>query len=119
VNRNQIKDDPLPTISETLLKSLAEMEKYYDENNKEYFKELLNHPSHIIRTRAVCVLANMAGDDSVESLGHILERDPDALVRHETAFSLGQLGFESGINPLSHESNLTRVFSFDMRQPSL
>jgi deoxyhypusine monooxygenase len=78
------------------------MEKYCDENNKEYFKELLSHPSHIIRTRAVCVLANMAGDDSVESLGHILERDPDALVRHEAAFSLGQLGFESGINPLSH-----------------
>jgi HEAT repeat protein len=42
------------------------------------------------------------GDDSVESLGHILERDPNALVRHEAAFSLGQLGFESGINPLSH-----------------
>jgi hypothetical protein len=102
VNRNQIKNDPLPTISETLLKSLAEMEKYYDENNKEYFKGLLSHPGHIIRTRAVCVLANMAGDDSVESLGHILERDPDALVRHEAAFSLSQLGFESGINPLSH-----------------
>ncbi|MFZ0648062.1 MAG: HEAT repeat domain-containing protein [Nitrososphaeraceae archaeon] len=102
MNPNQIKNDPLPTISEILLKSLAEMKKYYDENNKEYFKDLLSHPSHIIRTRAVCVLANMAGDDSVESLGHILERDPDALVRHEAAFSLGQLGFESGINPLSH-----------------
>ncbi|MGC2387695.1 MAG: HEAT repeat domain-containing protein [Nitrososphaeraceae archaeon] len=102
MNPNQIKNDPLPTISETLLKSLAEMEKYYDENNKEYFKDLLSHPSHIIRTRAVCVFANMAGDDSVESLGHILELDPDALVRHEAAFSLGQLGFESSINPLSH-----------------
>ena len=41
MNPNQIKNDPLPTISETLLKSLAEMEKYYDENNKEYFKDLL------------------------------------------------------------------------------
>jgi HEAT repeat protein len=102
VNRNQIKNDPLPTISETIVKSLAEMEKFYDENNKEYFKDLLSHPSHIIRTRAICVLANMAGDDSVECLGHILEHDPDALVRHEAAFSLGQLGFESGINPLSH-----------------
>lgn len=102
MNRNQIKNDPLPTISETIVKSLAEMEKFYDENNKEYFKDLLSHPSHIIRTRAVCVLANMAGDDSVECLGLILEHDPDALVRHEAAFSLGQLGFESGINPLSH-----------------
>jgi deoxyhypusine monooxygenase len=44
----------------------------------------------------------MAGDDSVKSLGHILERDPDALVRHEAAFSLGQIGFDSGLNPLSH-----------------
>jgi HEAT repeat protein len=102
VNRNQTKNDPPPTISETIVKWLAEMEKFYDENNKEYFKDLLNHPSHIIRTRAICVLANMAGDDSVERLGHVLEHDPDALVRHEAAFSLGQLGFESGINPSSH-----------------
>lgn len=119
MNRNQIKNDPLPTISETLVKSLAEMEKYYDENNREYFKDLLSHPSHIIRTRAVCVLANMAGEDSVESLGHIFERDPDALVRHEAAFSLGQLGFESGINPLSHAVESDPSFSFDTRQPSL
>lgn len=102
MNRNQTKNDPLPIISETIVKSLTEMEKFYDENNKKYFKDLLNHPSHIIRTRAVCVLANMAGDDSVECLAHVLERDPDALVRHEAAFSLGQLGFENGILPLSH-----------------
>jgi HEAT repeat protein len=102
VNPNQTKNDALPTISETIVKSLAEMEKFYDESNKEYFKNLLDHPSHIIRTRAVCVLANMAGDDSIECLGDVLERDPNALVRHEAAFSLGQLGFEGGIKPLSH-----------------
>lgn len=94
MNRNRTKNDPLPTMSETIVKSLAEMEKFYDENNKEYFKDLLSHPSHIIRTRAVCVLSNMTGDDSVECLGHVLEHDPDALVRHEAAFSLGKLGFE-------------------------
>jgi HEAT repeat protein len=102
VNRNQTKNNPLPTISETIVESLAETEKFYGENNKEYFKDLLSHPSHIIRTRAVCVLANMTGDDSVECLCRVLERDPDALVRHEAAFSLGQLGFEYGINPLLH-----------------
>jgi HEAT repeat protein len=102
VNPNQTKKVPPPTISEAIVISLTEMEKFYDENNKEYFKNLLSHPSHIIRTRAVCVLAIMAGDDSIECLGHVLERDPDALVRHEAAFSLGQLGFEGGIKPLSH-----------------
>jgi HEAT repeat protein len=102
VNPNQTKNDPPPTISEGIVISLTEMEKFYDENNKEYFKNFLSHPSHIIRTRAVCVLADMAGDDSIECLGHVLECDPDALVRHEAAFSLGQLGFEGGIKPLSH-----------------
>jgi deoxyhypusine monooxygenase len=34
-------------------------------------------------------------------LSHVLEHDSDALVRHEAAFSLGQLGFESCIKPLS------------------
>ena len=37
-------------------------------------------------------------------------------MRHEAAFSLGQLGFESGINPLSHAVEFDQ-FSFDMRQP--
>jgi HEAT repeat protein len=110
VNPNHNKNDPPPKISEAIVKSLAEMEKFYDENNKKYFKNLLSHPSHIIRTRAVCVLANMAGDDSIECIGHVLERDPDALVRHEAAFSLGQLGFEGGIEPLSHALKVDSSF---------
>jgi HEAT repeat protein len=102
VHRTHIDNRFLSSISETLVKSLAEMEKHYDDNNKEYFKNLLNHPSHIIRTRAVCILADIAGEDSIESLSQVLEHDANALVIHEAAFSLGQLGFKSGIIPLIH-----------------
>jgi deoxyhypusine monooxygenase len=76
------------------------MEKHYEDKDFKYFENLLNHTNHIIRTRAVCILADIAAEDSIESLSHVLEHDPDALVRHEAAFSLGQLGLESGIKPL-------------------
>jgi deoxyhypusine monooxygenase len=101
VHRNQIENGALSSISETIIKLLAEMEKYYEDKNSKYLENLLNHPNHIIRTRAVCILADIAAEDSIESLSHVLEHDSDALVRHEAAFSLGQLGFESCIKPLS------------------
>jgi HEAT repeat protein len=101
VHRNQTDDGALSSISGTIIKLLAEMEKCYEDKNSKYFKNLLNHQNHIIRTRAVCILADIAAEDSIESLSHVLKHDPDALVRHEAAFSLGQLGFESGIKSLT------------------
>ena len=78
------------------------MEKQYDNHNKQYFENLLDHQNYIIRTRAVCILADIAGEESVKCLSCVLEQDTNALVRHEAAFSLGQLGFLSGISSLSH-----------------
>jgi HEAT repeat protein len=89
------------STSDIMIKFLAEMEKQYDNKNKDYFRSLLNHQNNIIRTRAVCILADIAGEDAVEPLSHVLEYDRDALVRHEAAFSLGQLGFTSGLAALS------------------
>jgi HEAT repeat protein len=83
------------------MKLLREMEKQFDNQNEQYFKCLLNHTDNVIRTRAVCILAGLSGENAVESISQVLKKDSDALVRHEAAFSLGQLGFTSAINALS------------------
>lgn len=83
------------------LELFVEMEKAFDSRNEDYFKALLKHRDSIVRTRAVCILADIAGENAVEPIGEVLKSDENALVRHEAAFSLGQLGFTSGISPLS------------------
>lgn len=76
------------------------MEKEFNNKNIDFFTKLLRHNDHVIRTRSVCILANIAGEESVWPISLVLLQDPDELVRHEAAFSLGQLGFTSGINAL-------------------
>jgi len=87
--------------SQERMELLAEMEQQFDNHNAQYFKNLLHHHDNAIRTRSVCILADLASEDAVEPIGHVLVNDTDALVRHEAAFSLGQLGFTSAINTLS------------------
>jgi HEAT repeat protein len=83
------------------IKLFEEMEKQFENKNERYFKELLNHHDNIVRTRAVCILAGIAGENAIESIGKVLKYDKNALVRHEAAFSLGQLGHTSGIVALA------------------
>ncbi len=87
--------------SPTRLKLLGEMEKQFDERNVPFFESLLDHEDYVIRTRSVCILASIAGEKVVESIGKVLKNDGNALVRHEAAFSLGQMGFTSGTKPLA------------------
>jgi len=42
----------------------------------------------------------MGGEDKVPYIAKVLKNDPDELVRHEAAFSLGQMGYNSGIPSL-------------------
>ena len=77
------------------------METQFYNDNRNFFKKLLFHNDHVIRTRAVCVLAEIGGEDAVRPISIVLERDEDELVRHEAAFSLGQLGLTTGISSLS------------------
>jgi len=79
----------------------GEMEKQFDGKNEQYFKELLEHQDNVVRTRAVCILADFAGENAVNPISKVLREDDDPLVRHEAAFSLGQLGYTSGIPALS------------------
>ena len=88
--------------SDLRIRLLAEMETQYDNKNEQYFKNLLSHEDSVIRTRVICILADISGIDAVESIGRVLESDKNALVRHEAAFSLGQLGYQTAMAALSN-----------------
>ena len=79
---------------------LGEMEERYEKKDKEYFVQLLDHKDFVIRCRAVCILVDMGGEDVVPQVAKVLKNDPNELVRHEAAFSLGQMCLRSGIQPL-------------------
>src|ERR671938_1349328 len=89
------------TESSYRIELLKEMEKQFDEKNQQYFKNLLTHHDVVIRTRCICILADIGGKDAIEHISQVLTNDKDALVRHEAAFSLGQLGFASAVDALS------------------
>jgi len=82
------------------LELLSEMEDRYEKKDKEYFVHLLEHKDFVIRCRSVCILVDMGGEDVVPYIAKILKDDPNELVRHEAAFSLGQMCLRSGIKPL-------------------
>jgi HEAT repeat protein len=83
------------------IKLFEEMERHFESKNEKYFKDLLNHHDNVVRTRAVCILADFAGENAIRPISEVLKSDADALVRHEAAFSLGQLGYTKGITALA------------------
>ena len=90
----------MEVIPANRLEILSEMEEKYENKDKEYFVGLLNDKDFVIRCRAVCILVDMGGEDVVPHVASILKNDPNELVRHEAAFSLGQMCLRSGIKPL-------------------
>src|ERR687885_650375 len=83
------------------LKLFEEMERQFEDKNEKYFEDLLNHPDSVVRTRAVCILADIAGENGVKPIGKVLKHDDNSLVRHEAAFSLGIIGSEDARNTLN------------------
>jgi len=90
----------MSVITEDRMKLFSEMEERYEKKDTEYFVKLLDHDDFVIRTRATCILVDMGGEDKVPYIAKVLKNDPNELVRHEAAFSLGQMGYPSGIIPL-------------------
>jgi len=80
---------------------IEEMENEFNNKNIEYFIKLSFHHDPVIRTRSICIMADIGGEKVVNTIEKVLMNDNDELVRHEAAFSLGQLGFTSGIKALS------------------
>ena len=83
------------------LEIIEEMEKEFNNKNIQFFSKLSFHHDPVIRTRAICIIADIGGEGAVATISKALKEDVDELVRHEAAFSLGQLGFTSAIKPLS------------------
>ena len=67
----------------------------------DYFVKLLVHPDYVVRTRSTCILVDFGGEDKVQYVAQVLKNDENELVRHEAAFSLGQMCYSSGIKPLA------------------
>ncbi|MGI0101539.1 MAG: HEAT repeat domain-containing protein [Nitrosotalea sp.] len=87
-------------IPKDRLDLLSEMEERYEKKDKEYFVNLLDNEDFVIRCRTVCILVDMGGEDVVPYIASVLKGDSNELVRHEAAFSLGQMCLRSGISPL-------------------
>jgi HEAT repeat protein len=90
----------LQAVTEDRLSLFAEMEKKYEQEDTDYFVKLLDHPDYVVRTRATCILVDFGGEDKVQHVAKVLKHDVNELVRHEAAFSLGQMCYSSSVAPL-------------------
>ncbi len=91
----------MQAVTDDRLTLFAEMESKYEQKDTEYFVSLLEHPDYVVRTRATCILVDFGGEDKVPYVAKVLKNDENELVRHEAAFSLGQLCYSSAIPPLN------------------
>jgi len=87
-------------VTQARLDLLTEMEERYEKKDAQYFVKLLEHDDYVIRCRATCILVDIGGEEKVEHIANVLKNDTNELVRHEAAFSLGQMCYSSGILPL-------------------
>lgn len=88
-------------ITQDRMQIFTEMEKRYEDTDVSYFVELLNHSDYVVRTRATCILVDFGGEDKIKHIARVLKDDDNELVRHEAAFSLGQMCDSQGIEPLA------------------
>lgn len=90
----------MSVVTEDRLRLFSEMEEKYEQKDVDYFVKLIVHDDFVIRTRATCILVDLGGEDKVQYVAKVLRNDSNELVRHEAAFSLGQMGYSSGIKAL-------------------
>jgi len=88
-------------VTQDRLHLFSEMEERYEKKDSAYFVNLLTHPDYVIRTRATCILVDFGGEDKVPYVSKVLKNDENELVRHEAAFSLGQMCMSSCIPALA------------------
>ena len=90
----------MQVVTDDRLELFAEMEGKYEQKDTQYFVNLLEHPDYVVRTRATCILVDFGGEDKIPHVAKVLKFDENELVRHEAAFSLGQMCLSSGIPSL-------------------
>jgi len=91
----------LQAVTDERLALFSEMELKYEQKDTDYFISLLKHPDYVVRTRATCILVDFGGEDKIPYIAKVLKNDENELVRHEAAFSLGQMSYSSAIPPLT------------------
>ena len=91
----------MQVVTDDRLTLFAEMESKYEQKDIDYFVHLLDHPDYVVRTRATCILVDFGGEDKIQYIAKVLKNDENELVRHEAAFSLGQMCYSSAIEPLT------------------
>ncbi len=91
----------MQAVTQERMNLFAEMEAKYEIQDTAFFIKLLTHPDYVIRTRATCILVDFGGEDKVGHVAQVLKNDTNELVRHEAAFSLGQMFYSSGIPHLA------------------
>ena len=91
----------MQVVTEDRLSLFSEMESKYEQKDTDYFVSLLDHSDYVIRTRATCILVDFGGEDKIPHIAKVLKNDENELVRHEAAFSLGQMCYSSAIPPLA------------------
>lgn len=100
----------MQAVTQSRLDLFAEMEEKYEKKDTAYFVNLLTHPDYVVRTRATCILVDFGGEDKVPHVAQVLKNDVNELVRHEAAFSLGQMCLSSCIPALAdatlHDSSM-------------
>ncbi|MEK0368442.1 MAG: HEAT repeat domain-containing protein [Nitrosopumilus sp.] len=92
----------MQVVTEDRLTLFVEMESKYEQKDTEYFVSLLDHPDYVVRTRATCILVDFGGEDKIPYIAKILKNDENELVRHEAAFSLGQMCHSNVIPSLTY-----------------
>ena len=103
------KKNQLTTHRDGDLNKLVECDKAFERKDLDFFINLLQHDESIsVRTRCVCILADIGDNSVVPILSEMLKNDETPLVRHEAAFTLGQLGFPQCIDYLI-EAMLTDI----------
>ena len=91
----------MQAVTDERLTLFAEMEAKYEQKDTDYFVSLLEHPDYVIRTRATCILVDFGGEDKIPYIAKVLKNDENELVRHEAAFSLGQMSYSGAIPSLT------------------
>ena len=91
----------MQAVTQDRLELFAEMEAKYEKKDTAYFVKLLTHPDYVVRTRTTCILVDFGGEDKVPHVAQVLKNDENELVRHEAAFSLGQMCLSICVPPLA------------------
>jgi deoxyhypusine monooxygenase len=117
----------LQAVTDERLALFAEMESKYENSDVEYFVSLLDHPDYVVRTRATCILVDFGGEDKIPHIAKVLKNDDNELVRHEAAFSLGQMSYNElvrheaafSLGQMSYSSAVPPLIDSTLNDPSM